>query len=256
MQNGDFIADRLFVKFISDICKEQDINLATFSGDWVMELEKEGKTSRILGYKFDLNNGVSAGIVQDKVAAYELMNAHQIPATPHFLIREIGDVDKCLYKGEVVLKPLMGTGGREVAKFKDMLEVKAWLSEQPAGAWAVSPFEEIIKETRIMMLDAKPLLVYEKEPVTLEGLKFFNLGKGATPLNCEPSQSQLELCSTMLSSLGLRLAAIDIITTTNGKEKILEVNDGIMVENYARQSSTNKENAKKVYETLINTIFM
>jgi glutathione synthase/RimK-type ligase-like ATP-grasp enzyme len=122
-------------------------------------------------------------------------------------------------------------------------------------AWAASPFIEIKREVRLIILDRQVLLTYEKQPVEIDGLKFFNLGKGAAAVGYEVADSEIELAQKAKEALGLRLSAVDIILLADGSWRVLEVNDGIMMENYARQSPENKEVAKQVYATITPSLF-
>jgi len=258
MQTGEFITDRLLPRMVRDICTARGIRMTSFSDDWLIELEKNQQTARILGYKFSINNSVSAGIAQDKVAAYELLNYHDVPAVEHRLIRtKAGDTDWRVWSWNdgMVIKPLTGTSGHGVGAVYSANKATNWMSTRGIEAWAVSPLLDIYHEIRVIMLDGQVLLAYEKQPVVIEGLRMFNLGKGASPKDIElPSEVAL-LAKKALHTIGLRLAAVDIVELPGGEYKVLEINDGFMMEHYARFSRDNLEKTKQLYDKVLVALF-
>lgn len=258
MQSGQYITDRLMPKMIREICKERGISFISFSDDWLLQLEKDGRVARVLGYKFGLNDSVSGNIAQDKVASYELMKYHDVPAVPHYLVRtKAGDANwkELPWSNEMIVKPLTGTSGHGVTKCSSVTEAEAWMERWGIEAWAASPFVDIKREVRLIILDDTVLLVYEKQPVEIDGLKFFNLGKGAIAVECQLADSEMKLASRARSVLGLRLCAVDIVELDDGSWQVLEVNDGFMMENYARVSRQNEAKTSEMYAEIIRAIF-
>ena len=78
MQN----AETNFVKIIREVCREEDIELRSYSADWIFRLDKNGRHDVILGYQFGLNSASVNMLCQDKCAASELMTEFGIPNTP------------------------------------------------------------------------------------------------------------------------------------------------------------------------------
>lgn len=146
MQSGEFIVNRWIVEAIETLCREQAISIKKYSSDWILELEKNHRIERILGYKFPLNSSTAAAIAQDKVAAYEIMTHHSIPAVPHKLLRtKVGTQEVKEQWNAVVLKPLTGTSGHLVNEFKSMSAAIASMKQSRVEAWAVSPRLDITK---------------------------------------------------------------------------------------------------------------
>lgn len=257
MQTGEFITDRLLPRMVRDICEARGIRMTAFSGDWLIELEKDQQIARILGYKFSINNSVSAGIAQDKVAAYELLNYHDVPAVEHRLIRtKAGDTNwrDWSWRAGMVMKPLNGTSGHGVGVVYSSDEACGWMNARGIEAWATSPLLDIRREVRVVMLDGAALLVYEKIPVEVDGLKMFNLGKGAMPKDIELPQVQA-IAKNAMQAVGLRLAAVDIVELPGGEFRVLEINDGFMMEHYARFSEDNLEKTKQLYDKVLVALF-
>lgn len=258
MQSGEYITDRLLPNIVRDIGARQAISVRSFSDDWLLELTKGDVTRHIVGYKFGLNDSATAATTQDKVAAYLLMNAHSVSAVEHRLVRTKASEHSSWYEQtwpRLVVKPLTGTSGHGVRLFDSPSEAANWIEAQGIEAWAVSPYLEIQAETRLIMLDSEPLLAYTKQPVMIHGLAMFNLGKGAVPHDITPDHALVTLARNAQRALGLRLAAVDIVTLTTGEQMVLEVNDGLMMEHYARVSPENFTTTVRVYESVIRALY-
>ena len=257
MQTGEYIIHRLMVEIIKTICAERGITFTALSDDWVLEMTKEEKTRRIVGYSFSLNDSVSALIAKDKVATHLLLTKEGVPSVPHFLLRpKVSEAQRQAIRGfgRMVVKPLDGTGGHGVKLVGSPEEAVAWVESTAIAAWAAAPFVAITREMRFVLLDQKPLIVYEKQAVMVDGLKMFNLGKGATPKDVVPSSELLALASRAQAALGLRLSAVDIIETADGEYQVLEINSGFMMEHYMRASEENYQKATEAYNKIITAV--
>lgn len=254
---GEFIVDRWLVKIVRDICAERGIEFHDYSEGWLLELRKGGQVRRILGYRFALNDSVAAGIAQDKVATHEVLKLAGLPSVPHTLLRtKVSPVHREVLTAwdKVVVKPLSGTSGHGVRLFDNADTAIDWIESTTINAWAASPFVAIEREIRVIMLDQKPLIVYEKLPVVVHNLPMFNLGQGATPRDMTPDEELLQLAARAQETLGLRLSTVDIVETVSGERQVLEINDGVMMENYARFSSENKQRTIQTYGAIIDAM--
>ena len=256
MVTGEYIKDRWLLKALQHICHEQSIDLTSFSNDWLFELSRGCVTRRVLGYKFDLNSSVAAQTTEDKVAASMILAAHDVPTVPHTLVRTKNTTYDWQHPDwhQVVVKPLVGSGGIGVKLFQNQDEAGTWMTSQIVDGWAISPFVSIQREVRLIVLDSEVLLAYEKHPVMIDGLLMFNLGLGATPSKIIPSNQLQLLAKKACNVLALRLAAVDIIELKSGELKVMEVNDGIMMEHYAQTSKEYEQDALRVYSTIISTM--
>lgn len=245
------------VEIISSICAERGIGCTTLSADWVLELTRGDVVRRIIGYKFSLNDAVASSIAGDKVATHLLLNRANLPSVPHILLRpKITDEQKQPLRDweRFVVKPLDGSGGHGVRLFDDADKAALWIESTEQPAWAASPFMDIVREIRLVLLDGRPLIVYEKQSVMVDNLKMFNLGMGATPRDIQPDDALLLLAAQAQASLGLRLCAVDIIETVDGSRLVLEVNSGFMMEHYIRSSPEHRRRATEAYEKIIDTV--
>lgn len=264
MKTGQYIADRYLPGFIEAAARAHDIACTVMSDGWVIRLEK-GMTRRwVLGYQFDVNGAAASAVAQDKVATHEVLKQAGIPSVEHLLVRALPSQPfpterlASLLPGPFVLKPLGGTGGRGVQKVGSAHEAEKIVEIEGEMAWAASPLYDISAEYRVIMLDGTPLVMYEKQaPVTEHGLRYFNLGKGAVPaaILTEDTSAALDvLARQACGALSLRLASVDIVRVDNSL-RILEINDGIMMEYYARHSEQYKKNAALAYDAIVVTMF-
>jgi len=258
MINGEFIKDRWIVGIVRELAKSRNISFLSWSDDWLIELRKDWQRHYIIGYRFGLNNSAAATISQDKVGTYAILAANNIPAIPHVLVRtKVSEANQTEMNEwqQVVIKPLEGTSGHGVRLCNDVGEAMQAIEASPIQAWAAAPYVAIEREVRLIILEGKVLLAYEKIPTIKNGLKMFNLGIGATPAAVLADTLMTEIALSAQSALGLRLCAVDIVQDSNGMYKVLEINDAIMMEHYARYSAQNKDRAIKVYDAIVERMF-
>lgn len=254
MQSGEYVVDRLLVRIVQSICREQGIIFRSYSDDWILELTKNDIQKRICGYKFPLNDSAAATIAQDKVAAYQVLLAGGVAAVEHVLIRTKATREQwpeILMPNGFVLKPLMGTSGHGVHAFNTTDDAKRAVAQTSIEAWALSPRLDIVSETRYVMLDGEVLVAYDKQPTQHDGLVMFNLSKGAKPHVIQPDETQKTIAQKAMKVLDLRMAAVDIIKISSGEIMVLEVNDGFMMEYFARTSPEYEQIAYDVYGKII-----
>ncbi len=253
----EYHSGRWLLDTIQAICEEQHIALQTLSDGWLLELTKNGRTSRILGHVFDLNSSAASSIGNDKVATYELLTAYGIPAIPHHLVRLSGTFEQWQildWARGVVVKPLTGQGGENICLFHNAKKARDFMKERHIEAWAISPLAEIVREIRLIVLDDEVIFAYAKQPVMLGGLKVFNLSKGAIPVAYSPSEEQLRLAVSVQKTIGLRLCAVDIAELETGEVKVLEVNSSVTMKKYTDYAQKNQADAKKVYSAILKSL--
>ena len=117
---------------------------------------------------------------------------------------------------------------------------------------AVSPFLEASAEIRIYMLDNEVLLAYQKNRST--GDWRFNLGKGAKPeIISLVDETMILNTQNAFKSIGLRLGAVDFLIIKDGPI-ILEVNSGVMLNNFAARGLKQKDLAIQIYRKILQTM--
>lgn len=261
--DGEYITNRLFPGFIQDACRAQGINYQAFSGDWVHRLTKSDVQKWVIGYSFDINSTAASGLARDKVATSQSLAAAGMPSAKHYLARSRAMTDVLLKNlaempddQPVVIKPLEGASGHGVHRFDAKADATEYLAKQPHTDWAMSPWYDIVSETRITLLDDDVVCAYEKrEPGTRDGLVLYNLGAGAISVEIPPSEEVVALAQKARQACGLRLAAVDVVKLRSGELLVLEVNEGIMMEHFARQSEEYRGKAQGVYSTIVEKMF-
>ncbi|GLU50069.1 ATP-grasp domain-containing protein [Nocardiopsis ansamitocini] len=236
------------------------VRLEWRSDSWIARLSAEGTTRYVIGYHFPVNNAASAQLAGDKAACSLLLAEAGVPAVAHrllrfaqtepdgFLLRALGDD-----RFPVVVKPNSECGGNGVVRAGGVGELTAALSllQERYRSVAVSPFEEIAEEYRVVMLDGSVRLVFRKvrDEAAAAGEWRHNLGLGAYPeIVDDPGETAplVEMAGRAMSALDLRLAAVDVVSTPRGL-RVLEVNSMITLERFSRFSPEYAERASAVY---------
>ena len=174
----------MLVKIVSEICAEYGIKLEKYSFDWILQLKKDEKTARIFGYQFENNTATACLICTDKSASSELLQAANIPVVEHLFFtspenfKYIGakgnwqKISQLLSQhGRLVVKPNEGTGGEDVFRVSTSAELEAAVTAvfSRHSSLAISPYYEIEKEYRVILLNGTALLIYSKEIPMLTG---------------------------------------------------------------------------------------
>ena len=303
-----------FKEIIKEICTEDNIKYKFLSKDWVIMLEKDGKTRFISGYKFDLNSHGIGLIADDKYALYEVLKSKNIPVIEHKIVyNKMNNLDYAIgcntyeyvkeyfekNNNNIVIKPNDGTCGKNVFNVTDVNEIDIVLDKIFLKNYSISmcPFYKIKHEYRAIMLDGENKLLYTKYlPIVtgdgnktirqllldfnydyfidkLEDSKYdkvlpknktfeynwkFNLSQGsiAKKLNDKLLQDRLiKIAKQVCKEINLKFGSIDMIETTNNELLVLEVNSGVMLENYIRLNPNEYIYAKDIYRNAIKNLF-
>jgi len=172
-----------YAKIIKEICKENNIELSSFSSDWVFMLKKGNKIKYILAYQFDLNTAAVQGICKDKCALSDILAHHDVPCAEHVFFT--APVSSYLPKSgnskylqhlldkysKLVCKPNEGASGKNVFAVSNGGELEFAMAKifESAESMAVSPYYEIEKEYRVIVLDGVVKLAFSKEIPYVKG---------------------------------------------------------------------------------------
>ena len=303
-----------FKEIIQKICDEDNIRYKFLSKDWVIMLEKDGKTRFISGYKFDLNSHGLGLIADDKYALYEVLRDKGIPVIEHRIVyNKTNKLDYAIgsntneyvkeyfmkNNNHIVIKPNDGTCGHNVFNVTDINDIDKILDKLFVNNYSISmcPFYNIKNEYRVIMLEGENKLLYAKylPIVTGDGnktirqllLEFnydyfidklkdskydrilaneekfeytwkYNLSQGsiAKKLNDKLLESELvKIAKQVCDEINLKFGSIDIVQTTNNNLFVLEVNSGVMLENYIRLNPDEYITAKNIYKNAIENLF-
>ena len=304
-----------FKQIIQEICDEKKIYYKFLSKDWVIMLEKNGKTRFISGYKFDLNSQGTGIIADDKYATYEVLKEKNIPIIEYKIVyNKTNNQDYAMgcnsyeyvkeyflqNNNSIVIKPNDGTCGKSVFHITKMNEIDNTLDKIFAKNYSISmcPFYTIEHEYRTIILDGEPQVIYAKylPRVTGDGKKTirelliefnpnyfvnkledskydrildkdeifqynwkFNLSQGSIAkivTDTELSERIISIAKKVYEEINLKFGSVDIIQTTDNNLFVLEVNSGVMMDNYIKLMPNGYTMAKSIYKKAIERVFM
>ncbi len=177
--------DRALVALLREIAEERGIQMTTFSQDWIIRLEKDSVTKHVFGYNFELNSATAQMMAGDKSAVSDLLQFKNIPHVEHRLflrprlatyVSSEGNWDGMMayagqHKFEVVCKPNVGSGGAEVTRIQNQLELEQAVHRLfvTTRSICLTPFFQIENEYRVFVLAGECELVYVKKRPTITG---------------------------------------------------------------------------------------
>lgn len=303
-----------FRTIIEEICNESNIKYKFLSKEWIIMLEKEGKTRFISGYKFDLNSHGIGVVLDDKYALYDVLKNKNIPIAEHKIVyNKTNSLDYAIgcntydyvknyfldNNNHIVIKPNNGTCGNNVFNVIDINEIDNILDKIFLKNFSISicPFYLIKHEYRVIMLNGEKKLLYKKclPLVTGDGKKTirqlllefnygyfvdkledskydrvlgekenfeynwkFNLSQGAIAEKVEDDileEKLIKLAKLVCNEINLKFGSVDIIQTMDDELLTLEVNSGVMMENYIRLNPEEYPTAKNIYKEAIENLF-
>ena len=169
---------RTYTSLIKEICKEEGIEVESFSDDWVFRLKKDDKFKHILGYRFELNTGAIDSLCNDKSAASAILISQDVPCVEHyfflspgnlFYLNSLGNWEEMVrlleeHNQKVVCKQNEGTGGTNIYFVDNQISLEKAVQKlfSIGRSLAISPFYEIENEYRVVILDNEILLIYKK----------------------------------------------------------------------------------------------
>ena len=307
--------NNVFKQIIQEICNEEKINYKFLSRDWIIMLEKEGKTRFVSGYKFDLNSQGTGIVADDKYALYEVLKEKNIPIIEHKIVyNKTNKLDYAMgcnsyeyvkeyffqNNNSIVIKPNYGTCGKSVFHITKMNEIDNTLDKIFDKNYSISmcPFYTIEHEYRTIILDGEPQVIYVKylPRVTGDGKKTirelliefnpnyfvnkledskydrildkdeifqynwkFNLSQGSIAkivTDTELSERIISIAKKVYEEINLKFGSVDIIQTTDNNLFVLEVNSGVMMDNYIKLMPDGYTMAKSIYKKAIERVFM
>ncbi len=171
--------NNVLVKALNEICKEENINITSFSKDWIFRLEKDGKVKFINGFKFPCNDMSVAEICNDKVALSDLLNFYEIPHIEHIPIFDTdyeNITDEFLqnilkFSNKAIVKENKGSCGRNIFICNSVSEIREKLEFLFNTEYliAISQFYEIDFEYRVIMVNNKAEIIYGKKIKSVVG---------------------------------------------------------------------------------------
>ena len=176
------MAERILLRALRDVCRENDIVFHTFADGWVVRLEQNGRARHVHGYDFGLNPADATLLARDKAAAADIFRHAGVPHIehaffPHPGLAALPDLTERLsvcfdrMGRDVVVKPNDDTGGQDVNRVRNRRDLVRHVRRvfRRNRSAAVSPYRGIASEYRVVLLDGVPLLVYAKERRSVTG---------------------------------------------------------------------------------------
>jgi glutathione synthase/RimK-type ligase-like ATP-grasp enzyme len=162
-----------------------DFDVEFLCYNWLIRIQKNNVVKHIMGYDWEINSSTSQLIAKDKSACYETLILQQVPSVEHKLylspqfqnyIGENGSWKALLKYAEshnykIVCKSNVGTGGNEVFKITNQLELETavhMLFSKYRGI-CLCPYYDISTEYRVILLNGSIKLIYAKQKPQIIG---------------------------------------------------------------------------------------
>ncbi|MGY4475712.1 ATP-grasp domain-containing protein [Bradyrhizobium sp. USDA 3364] len=186
------ISQRLFLETIKKYCLARSIAVEVRSGGWLVIMTRGTARRLAIGYDIGLNGAVAHQVANDKSACAEVLALAGVPAIPHTLFlgtklsKHIPGSDSLdamqrlldQHPRGLVVKPNEGTSGELVLRVTTRAQLEAAVARILAvhPSLAISPYVEIDDEVRVVVLDARALIVYSKTRPMVVGDGLHSLG--------------------------------------------------------------------------------
>jgi glutathione synthase/RimK-type ligase-like ATP-grasp enzyme len=169
---------RRLVTLIKIICKQKNIKVDQYGNGWILQLTHQQKSKFVYGYKFPVDESTVQMLCDDKAGLSETLITNHIPCVDHQYVmspmnwhnktqisQPLSRAKKLLeIHKSIVIKPDKGTGGENVYKVNNLIELYAKsaiiFARYPALVFA--PYYDIQHEYRIVLINQKVTLIYEK----------------------------------------------------------------------------------------------
>jgi glutathione synthase/RimK-type ligase-like ATP-grasp enzyme len=269
---------RFFNAALAEVAAARGLRYEEWAQGWCARVGDGRRWLSAYGYQLSLNSAVSASVARDKGAAAERLALDGLPVVPTQLV--LGDVRQRWLDGRdsddvldqvladatfpLVVKPNEGSSGEGVFWCEDPETARRRVHELLVHEQSVvvQPFLELEREERWVLLDGRAQLRYVKQPAppsqTGRHAPLFNLAAGATvgqsglgeADGADPSAEALAVAA--MGSLGLRTAAVDLVTGVDGRRWVLEVNSGLSFEHLVRLRPDLRADAVAVYDAALS----
>jgi glutathione synthase/RimK-type ligase-like ATP-grasp enzyme len=268
------IHHRFLNQALDEIATARGLTYEEWGQGWVTRVGGGGRFLSTYGYQLSLNPVVAASVARDKAAAAERLERDGVAVVPTRLVldpvrqawldgrgpEEVLDEVLAASPAPLIVKPNEGSSGDGVFLCLDhdqaRRRVLELLGREPSVV--VQPFLELVSEERWIVLDGRAHLRYTKCPADPSGTgrraPLFNLALGATvgQVGLEGADpAAAGMARAAVTSLGLRVAAVDLVHGTDGSLQVLEVNSGLSFEHLVRLAPDQRPRAVAVYDATV-----
>lgn len=230
----------LHSKIIPELCEENNFKYEKIN-DYTCIVN--GKL--VYEFNFECDSSASCLFAKDKSITHLFLEKNNIKSVEHKYI-SYEDAFKYEFKKDVVIKDISGTCGIDVylAKNQEQCNTIFRFLMQKGKRICVSPFEQIEKEFRVIMVNFESKFIYSKIRKENQWKHNLMLGAEIEVVNDNDLKAMLSRIAKRVSKLfKLKTCSVDIIQTQDGL-KILEVNSGLMMQKLAEKFY---EDVKKTY---------
>lgn len=265
---------RFLNQALAEIAARRGLRHEERSGGWIVRVGDGHRHLEAFGYLLSLNRGVAAAVARDKAAAAERLVLDGVPTVPTGLVlvdrrqewidgrpaRAGFDEAVARWSSPFVVKPNEGSSGTDVVRADDVdaawAATRALLATEPSVV--VQPVVDIASEERWVLLGDEPVIRYAKSPAgspAPDVLPMFNLALGATVSSWgidEGTATALDLARRARRSLDLATAAVDLVTDSEGRTVVMEVNSGWSFEHLVRVRPDTRPAAVAAYEAALD----
>nr|WP_233285354.1 RimK-like protein [Bradyrhizobium acaciae] len=179
------ISQRIFLETIKKYCLAHSVAVEVRSGGWLVVMTRGSERRLAIGYDIGLNSAVAHQVANDKSACADVLASACVPAIPHTLFlgarlsKHIPGSDSLdatrrlldAHPHGLVVKPNQGTSGELVFRVTTPTQLETAVARILAAhpSLAISPYVEITDEVRVVLLDARALIVYAKTRPSVVG---------------------------------------------------------------------------------------
>nr|WP_249136526.1 RimK-like protein [Bradyrhizobium tropiciagri] len=179
------ISQRIFLETIKKYCLAHEIAIEVRSGGWLVIMTRDTTRRLAIGYDVGLNSAVAHQVANDKSACADVLALAGVAAIPHTLFLgaklskhipgsdSLEAMQRLLDQNPhgLVVKPNEGTSGEFVIRVTTRAQLETAVARILAAhpSLAISPYVEIADEVRVVLLDARALIVYGKTRPSVVG---------------------------------------------------------------------------------------
>ena len=163
---GIFMNTLLHTEILPKLCKKNNFKYKKIN-EWCAQISNGKKEIFIYYYNFPCNNLTSHMLAKDKALSHEFMKKNNLPSVVHTFIpySNCTIAEKFLNQHKkVVVKDSTCTCGFNVSFAQDLVTLENEINnlKNQGRTICLSPYETILKECRIILVNHEPQIIYEK----------------------------------------------------------------------------------------------
>jgi glutathione synthase/RimK-type ligase-like ATP-grasp enzyme len=256
-------------------------------GAFAGEIRLPDGTSRFF-YRstYDINSAGATYVARDKSLTKFFLGGRGYPVLPGHTLFSRDDVPELAYP--VMVKANAEAGGAGIERVDSREELGAALDRAFAfgSVVLIEPYVANMRDYRLLVLDGKLLLAYERIPLTIIGdgrstirelapsredvnlrghawsdvlaegeslrlLDVANLSQGGNAVEIAPSAELTQLAISAARDMNLRFCGVDILTDAGDTRWILELNASPTIHHFATLCELSEERLFAIFERVL-----